>query len=782
MTDNIRVPLVNTFSARDGNVNDNQLPTDPFILNGVVQKDTVGPYIARRAGYSNTGITTATPQQGIFYFNGFVYTVSNDVLTRSTGTNFGGTNGVAFTQSAVPQWGARSTGAAVVFQNRIFLIGGLAFGANYPDVTQSQDGVNWSVNAGAAPFGARSGHGLVVFNNQLFLIGGVKWVAGVGTVMNDVWSSPDGTNWTQLTQGTTTWAPRQGFGCLAGNNGIYLLGGNQVVSGSSLLNDVWFSSDGMNWTRITAAASWTPRVAAAYFFFQPTQQAAGLWVVGGIDASGTRNDSWFSVDGLNWVQKTPAAFSTGRSQMATTVYAGKMWCIGGVGAGIDSQVWSSSNGISWALVTSTPGWSARANMLAVAFRVPYTVSPFRYETLWVMGGNNVATFYNEVWRGNLNAQISTSYALTPSTTGQPYQFTTYINGTKIVLKNQSNLWVLSGSVLVKVADPNYPAVTVPGLVTLDAFVHVMSPIGDIHNCTLDDPTAWPAINFITADYEDDPGVALAKYLNYIVAFGQSTTQFFYDAAQPEASELLPYVSANIKVGCTNPATIVGMNNTLFWVGQTETGQRHVYMLDGMNAKPVSTEFIDLWLMGQDPTTLCAWAWTAGGHMIYVLSATNLFAPNLAYAYENGIWYFWQFQSLVPPAYTTTGFGFGQNYLVDQSSGNIMFVDNGQSADLGNAITVGAQTQTVDADTTANKFWGRVTLVCQQIGVNVSTSINTRDNDYADITFRGSVNDANPRPNLTRQGASRRRAWYIARADIFQLQWRFLEISFSKGES
>jgi hypothetical protein len=788
MTESVRVSVANTFSCRDGNPNNNSIPNDAFILNGVVQKDAQGPYVRRRAGYENSGVTVGNlPQQGIFYFNGFVYVVSNDVLTRSTGSNFGGTNGAAFTQSAVPQWGTRSFAPAVVFQDRIFIIGGGggAGGVGYPDVTQSQDGVSWAVNAGAAPFGSRIGHRLVVFNNKLFLIGGNLRTATSLTCMNDVWSSPDGTNWTQLQQGSTTWAPRRDFGCVAGNNGIYILGGNQSEISVNLLSDVWFSSDGMNWTRIAATSPWGARTNFSCFFFQPFPEFAGLWVIGGADAGGiAKNDCWFSYDGLNWVQRTASAFAQGRSQMAGAIYAGKMWLLGGtVSLTADANVYNSIDGITWTLVTTVPGWSGKAGMSAVAFRVPYTVSPYRYETLWVMAGQSGATLYNEVWRGNLNTQISNTYALNPTTPGQSYQFTTYINGTKIVLKNQSNMWVLSGAALTKVADPNYPAVTVPGLITLDAFLHVMSPGGDIHNCTLDVPTEWPALNFITADYEDDPGVALAKYLNYIVAFGQWTGQFFYDAAQPEASELLPYISANMRVGCVNASTIVNMNNTLFWVGQTEKGQRHVYTLNGMVAQPVSNESIDLWLMAQDPTTLCAWAWTAGGHMIYVLSSTNLSGPNISYAYENGLWYFWQFNQLVPPVYVTSGFGQQQNYMIDQSDNNVKFIDAQHATDpFGNAFLTAVQTESFDAGTMFNKFWGRVTLVCQPSLVNTSTSINTRDNDYLDITFRGSVNEALPRPNLTRQGASRRRAWYFGRQDAWPLQWRYLEVQYSNGES
>src|SRR5262249_3622231 len=130
--------------------------------------------------------------------------------------------------------------------------------------------------------------------------------------------------------------------------------------------------------------------------------------------------------------------------------------------------------------------------------------------------------------------------------------------------------VLESGTLTKVVDTNYPSVTVPGIVVLNDFAYVMEPDGTIHGCAIDNPLLWPSLQFIGADYEDDPGVAITKYLNYLVAFGTYTTQFFYDAGNPAPGIVLsPYQSANIKIGCALADTVRSTKGTLIWMGQTE---------------------------------------------------------------------------------------------------------------------------------------------------------------------------------------------------------------------
>jgi hypothetical protein len=64
-------------------------------------------------------------------------------------------------------------------------------------------------------------------------------------------------------------------------------------------NDVWYSWDGVKWTRVTAEASWSYR-----FYATSVAHNGTIWVIGGyLTDWKLYNDVWYSVAGTavgNW--------------------------------------------------------------------------------------------------------------------------------------------------------------------------------------------------------------------------------------------------------------------------------------------------------------------------------------------------------------------------------------------------------------------------------------------------------------------------------------------------
>lgn len=191
-------------------------------------------------------------------------------------------------------FGPRESYGTTVFDNRLWVIGGNSYGGDnrlLNDVWSSPDGINWTLETGHAEFSPRSGHTVAAFDNRLWVIG------GSGT--NDVWSSPDGINWTLETE-HAGFSPRGYHGSAVFDNRLWVIGGLSSDSPTtfSITDDVWSSPNGINWTLETGHAEFGPRYGLGVAVVDNR-----LWVIGG----SWTNDVWSSPNGINWTQVNPSA-------------------------------------------------------------------------------------------------------------------------------------------------------------------------------------------------------------------------------------------------------------------------------------------------------------------------------------------------------------------------------------------------------------------------------------------------------------------------------------------
>ena len=162
----------------------------------------------------------------------------------------------------------------------------------------------WREVASAAPWAARDSAASVVFENKIWIMGGLNGNRNVDTKhfikyweaphFNDIWSTDDGERW-QLVESASQWPPRRSMSVIEFNNKLWMFGGWSPVTGYT--SDVWQSADGASWTKAVANAPWSPREGQTAEVFQNK-----VWLIGGVnyDARQVKNDIWFSEDGVNW--------------------------------------------------------------------------------------------------------------------------------------------------------------------------------------------------------------------------------------------------------------------------------------------------------------------------------------------------------------------------------------------------------------------------------------------------------------------------------------------------
>ena len=126
-------------------------------------------------------------------------------------------------------------------------------------------------------------HASVAFDDKIWVLGGRRDMgAWWETDFNDVWYSTDGNQWSRTTT-SAGWSKRYGIGSVAWDGRLWVMGGSRLFRN----NEVWFSKDGAHWVEL-GDAGWSPRFAAASVMFRDA-----VWVMGGKEGGGKfRNDVW----------------------------------------------------------------------------------------------------------------------------------------------------------------------------------------------------------------------------------------------------------------------------------------------------------------------------------------------------------------------------------------------------------------------------------------------------------------------------------------------------------
>jgi hypothetical protein len=302
--------------------------------------------------------------------------------------------------SASAVFAPRDGAGALVFDNQMWLLGGWnpRDKVNFPKICNSEiwssiDGKTWMQRVAKAPWEGRHTAGWVVFDNKMWIVGGD---ANQKHYQSDVWNTSDGLNWTQVTA-TAPWGSRALHCTVVHDGKIWVMGGQtlpQFVPGvpEQFFNDVWNTSDGATWTRVTEHAAWPSRgMSGGSVVFK-----GRMWLLGGgtYDTPQHRqrlfyNDVWSSANGVDWTQATAHAPWSPREYHDVAVFDNRLWVLEGYYAkgGNRKDVWYSSDGANWSELPNTP-WAPR-----------HAASVFVYQNaLWMVAGNNMQS---DVWRLDL---------------------------------------------------------------------------------------------------------------------------------------------------------------------------------------------------------------------------------------------------------------------------------------------------------------------------------------------------------------------------------------------
>lgn len=256
--------------------------------------------------------------------------------------------------------------------------------------------------------------------------------------------------WTRVLE-KTPYAARDGAGILSFNDRMYIIGGWNPGDKQHFPlicnNEVWSSSDGMKWDLIKPNsfmdktfdpnADWEGRHTAGYVVHDDK-----MWIIGGdVNQGHYQNDVWSSSDGQKWNLVSNDVPWAPRALHYTVTFQNKIWIIGGqtMPAFADSKerfyrdIWNSDDGVHWNRV-ETDGfkWEPRGMISgSVVFN----------NRIWLLGGGTYDTpttktrnYYNDVWSSADGKQWERH---TESAPWQPRQY-------QHVAVFDGRMWVLGG--------------------------------------------------------------------------------------------------------------------------------------------------------------------------------------------------------------------------------------------------------------------------------------------------------------------------------------------------
>jgi hypothetical protein len=558
--------------------------------------------VIKRAGISIQNSLGIGCAQGAATFNGEALFIKSDTLYSDLQPFASGASWNADTAPAAPLAGGNflSTPSLASLGGNLYQLGAqIQFDPNIYVHKSTDNGLTWTQISATYPL------------NALMLV-------QFSAVLNGTIFVTDGTSVYSTVDGITFLLRKSNIGATGNFIGM-------IVDGSILKafyangtnGSVWQSTDGVTWSSLTTTAGWGNRSGGAGGIWSYLGQ---LYILGGIISNTTvLQDVWKSTDGgVTWSSIAASTAIGLRSRGAYFTFNNKMWFMGGSDAtgnvnGTHNDVWTSTDGITWTLVTAGAGWSIRSSM---GFAL-------HNNTFYIGFGKTAGGFYSTgPYHSSTGGAISTALT-TPAQNCLPVQVALIpANGSiaaKAFIKSTKDAWVWDGATITKVSDADYPANTVYGVAYLDGTIYVMDSKGVIYGSDLLTPLSWNALNFITANAEADAGVAIARQLDNIIAFKETSIEFFYDAGNPTGSPLSRQPNALMEVGCASAGSIAYSDNTLFFMSQHKQRGRSVMKFVGTTPQQVSTPWVDRILDADDLVTIYSFVVRLNGHVFYFLT-------------------------------------------------------------------------------------------------------------------------------------------------------------------
>lgn len=413
---------------------------------------------------------------------------------------------------------------------------------------------------------------------------------------------------------------------------------------------------------------------------------------------------------------------------------------------------------------------------------------------WDKWNVNLLFFGNNlfVYSGLNNSLIFT--ASTPYTNTSPsLGITEYLYDT-----GEISLIVTNGTTLIEIkttdgvtytqttgTDPDMPVPHNTKIVFMNGYLFLIkSGTADIYNSDLNAPLAFTSGDFISAESFPDGVVSIVRLNTYIAAFGSSSIELFYDAANVSGSPLKKYDISVRKIGLLS--TVCEYENQLIFVGKSFNTPPKVYIMEDLRLQEINDPVIVRWLASLSSNDITVSIIQHTGHCFFVISAGN---QTWQYDLEFKTWSKLNSNFIngfpIENSFVQKG-KYNSIFTFKESPGIYTFTQGYGLDDLGIG-NVGipyifeVYTEKTNFNTYRPKFGGRLRIHCDtRSASNEVLNVRWSDDDYQSFTNFRTLLISNLGSFMYRLGYFIDRAWNIRYIGAAPLRIYDMELDFTLG--
>lgn len=357
------------------------------------------------------------------------------------------------------------------------------------------------------------------------------------------------------------------------------------------------------------------------------------------------------------------------------------------------------------------------------------------------------------------------------------------NNTRYVCASDgTDLWIddYAAVTCTRVTDVDFPTPHQPYPLYLNGYIFLIKAnSSDIYNSDNDNPFAWTAGEYISAEISSDYALRLYKVKNYIITLGYNSVEYFWDAGNTSGSPLSRNDSPVRNVGYITGGAQSG--DTVFFVGQDDKQNIAVFSVNSFKVDRISNPVVDRTLQtfsttnnvkGNVNLNTDGHIVSTDGHNFYVLVTTQ---TTWAYDIDSKIWYEWKGSDGTGlKVEACWGMFNGAPYLAIKNQSFISIMSQKTYQDFGANFTCRYTTEDNNFGTNNWKICHKVYLHCSMhLDHNTAVSnavVTWSDNDWNDggTGTARNINVFSSSPYITRCGRFRNRSFRIEYTDNYPL--------------